>query len=194
MSLPLDVRLALAPLGTYRELAGLRVAGTWTRALERPAFVALLTGTLTAMSATGRVTLGLVLAGALCWSFAPALQMLAGAIIIRSAPGRSVGMVRVLELLFIGHLPWSLWLLVVFGLFTFSTLPLSLTVVILSVIIPTVWTMRIVFAFCTTALGIDRRGAQIRTVVHQAIIWTFVLVYLFLVSGLVPRALALVGR
>jgi hypothetical protein len=194
VSLPPDVRLALAPLGTYRELTGLRTAGTWTRALERPLLVALLTGTLTAMSTTGRVTLGLVLAGALCWSFAAALQMLAGAIIIRSAPGRSVSMARALELLFIGHLPWSLWLLVVFGLFTFSTLPLPLAAIILSVIVPTAWTMKIVFAFCTTALGTDRRGAQIRTVVHQVIIWTFVLVYLFLGSGLGPRALALVGQ
>jgi hypothetical protein len=134
-----------------------------------------------------------VLAGALCWSFTAALQILAGAIIIRSAPGRPVSMARALELLFIGHLPWSLWLLVVFGLFTFSTVPLSLPVIILTVIVPTAWTIKIVFAFCTTALGTDRRGAQIRTVVHQAIIWTFVLVYLVLVSGLVARALALVG-
>ena len=194
MSFPPDVRLAFSPLDTYRELTKERTAGTWRQALERPAFVALLVGTLVTMSSAGRVTIGLVVVGVLCWAFVPALQILAGAIIIRSARGRATSVARSIELLFIGHLPWSLWLLTVFGAFTFSTWPLSLAVLVLSTLIPTVWTTAIVFAFCRTALGDSPGGARIRTMAHQAIIWTFVVSYLLVVSGLWPRVLAAIGQ
>ena len=46
MPLPLDLRVALAPLDTYRELIAEPARGSWLRALERPALVAVIVGTV----------------------------------------------------------------------------------------------------------------------------------------------------
>src|SRR2546422_2408341 len=55
-----EVRLALAPASTYRELTARKAPGSWLVAFKRPAFTALLIGALVAIASTGRVTLGLV--------------------------------------------------------------------------------------------------------------------------------------
>jgi hypothetical protein len=44
--------------------------------------------------------------------------------------------------------------------------------VLLAAIFATLWTAVIVFAFCSTVLETTNRGAALRTVVHQAMIWT----------------------
>ena len=63
MRLPLDLRLALSPLETYRQLIAEPVRGTWLRAFERAALVAVIIGTAVTMSSARRVPLGLVLTG-----------------------------------------------------------------------------------------------------------------------------------
>ena len=116
MPLPLDLRLALAPLDTYRELTAEPADSSWRRALERPALVAVIVGTAVTLSSAERVPVGLVAMGILCWSFVPALQLLVGAIVSGMAPSRSIGMARSIELLFMAQLPWSLWVLAMTGL------------------------------------------------------------------------------
>jgi len=189
----LELRVALAPARAYRELTRLKPAGTWLVALERPAFIALLIGTLVAISSTGRVTLGLVSSIAMCWSFVPVLQLLAGAIVIASCRGRAVAMPRALDLLFAGHLPWSLWLLAaaawVASVPFASQGPLGLTM-----LIPAAWTAYIVFAFCRTVLGVTTHGAVLRTAAHQAIVWTLAGTYVVLATGIWPRLLGVLGR
>lgn len=187
--------MALAPASAYRELTLLETTGTWLVALERPAFTALLIGTLVAMTSTGRVTLGLVSTVAVCWSFVPAVQAVAGAIVIASCPDRNVPMPRALDLLFAGHLPWSLWLLVVAAWVTSAGAPFAfLSPLALSMLVPAAWTARIVFAFCRTVLGVTARGALVRTTAHQAIVWAVALTYAVLAGGLWPRLLGVVGR
>jgi hypothetical protein len=191
--LPLDVRLALSPLETYRELVVAPVRGTWLRALERPALVAAIIGTAVTMASARRVPLGLVVMGIVCWSFVPIAQWLIGVAVIGPVRGRPLSVPRSLELLFLAHLPWSLWTLVMLGLDTFTPIPMPAAVQALSLLIPAVWTTVILSAFCRTVLGCTPARARMVTTVHQAMTWTTFFVYVFLVSGLWPRLVALVG-
>jgi|RhiMethySRZTD1v2_1073278.scaffolds.fasta_scaffold00203_19 hypothetical protein len=193
MSLPLDLRLALAPLDTYRQLITAPARGTWVRAFERPALIAVIIGVAVTMSSAGTVPFGLIVMGIVLWSFVPIVQLLIGTIVIGQARGRPMSLPRCLELLFIGHLPWSLWTLVMIGLFTFTPLPIGVAIRGLSLLIPGVWTTMIVFAFCRTALGCTPRRARILTAAHQVMTWTAFFTYVFLVSGIWSRLLALVG-
>jgi hypothetical protein len=193
VSLPLDLRLALAPLETYRRLMAAPVRSSWLRALERPALIAVIIGTAVTMASARRVSIGLVLMGILCWSFVPLIQFVIGAVIIGRVNSRPTTMARSLDLLFIAHLPWSLWVLVMIGLSTFTTLPLSLAVQVLSLVPPLVWTTMMVFAFCRTALGCAPSRARLLTAIHQVMTWTAFFGYVFLVSGFWSRILRLVG-
>jgi hypothetical protein len=189
-SLPPDLRVALAPLDTYRHLMARPVEGSWMRALERPALVAMIIGTTVTLSSARRVPLDLVLIGILCWSFVPAIQLLIAAIVIRSTRSRRVPVARALELLFIGHLPWSLWVLFMTGLDTFTRVTLGLAVEVGSLLIPGIWTAVIVSAFCQAVLGCTPRQAHWLTGVHQVLTWTVFFTYVILVSGFWARVLA----
>ena len=193
MPLPLDVQVALAPVETYRELTADSNHGSWRRALERPALVAVILGTAVTLSSADRVPIGLVAMGVLCWSFVPALQLLAGAIVSGMAPARPIRMARAIELLFMAQLPWSLWVLAMTGMSTFTNVSLPLAVQVLSLLIPGVWTSIMVSAFCRAGLGCTPRRAHWLTAVHQTIIWLLFFGYVSLVSGLWARILAFVG-
>ena len=193
MRLPPDLRLALSPTETYRQLIAEPVRGTWLRALERPALVAVIIGTAVTLSSARRVPLGLVLMGIVCWAFVPLVQWLIGLVVIGRARGRPMSVPRCVELLFAGHLPWSLWTLVMVGLDTFTTVPIPLTVQVLSLLVPAVWTTIILSAFCRIVLGCTPARAHLLIVAHQAMTWTAFFGYVVLVSGLWPRVLAFIG-
>jgi hypothetical protein len=191
--LPLDLRLALAPLNTYRQLLAEPVRGTWLRALERPALVAMIIGTAVTVSSARVVPLGLVLMGIVCWSFVLVVQWLIGVIVVSRARGRPMSMPRCMELLFIGQLPWTLWVLAMTGLSTFTQVPQPLVAQVLGLLVPGVWTAFIVSAFCQTALGCSKSRARWLTALHQTMTWDVFFTYVFLVSGFLVRILALVG-
>jgi len=191
--LPLDLRLALSPTETYRQLIAQPVRGTWLRALERPALVAVIVGTAITLSSARRVPLGLVLMGVVCWSFVPLIQWLIGLVVIGRARGRPMSVPRCLELLFAGHLPWSLSTLVMVGLYTFTPVPIALTAQVLGLLVPGVWTTVIVWSFCRTALGCTPARARRLTAFHQALTWTTFCAYVFLLSGFWQRMLAFIG-
>jgi len=190
---PPDLRLALSPTKTYCELIAEPERGTWLRALERIAFVAILIGTAVTLSSARRLPPGLVLMGIVCWSFVPITQWLIGLVVIGRAPGRRLSVPRCLELLFAGHLPWSLWMLVFIGFDTFTPVPIPLVIQVLSLLVPAVWTTIILSAFCRIVLGCTPARAHLLIVAHQAMTWTAFFGYVVLVSGLWPRVLAFIG-
>ena len=191
--MPPDLRLALSPTKTYCELIAEPERGTWLRALERIAFVAILIGTAVTLSSARRLPPGLVLMGILCWSFVPITQWLIGLVVIGRAPGRRLSVPRCLELLFAAHLPWSLWMLVTIGIDTFTPVPIPLVIQVLSLLVPAVWTTIILSAFCRIVLGCTPARAHLLIVAHQAMTWTAFFGYVVLVSGLWPRVLAFIG-
>jgi len=190
---PRDLRLALSPTKTYRELIAEPERGTWLRALERLAFVAILIGTAVTLSSARRLPPGLVLMGIVCWSFVPITQWLIGLVVIGRAPGRPLSVPRCLELLFAAHLPWSLWMLLTIGIETFTPVPFPLVIQVLSLLVPAVWTTIILSAFCRIVLGCTPARAHLLIVAHQAMTWTAFFGYVVLVSGLWPRVLAFIG-
>jgi hypothetical protein len=161
--------------------------------LERVAFIAILIGIAVTLSSARRLPPGLVLTGIVCWSFVPITQWLIGLVVIGRAPGRTLSVPRCLELLFAGHLPWSLWMLVMIGIDTFTPVPIPLVIQVLSLLGPAVWTTIILSAFCRTALDCTPARAHLLIVAHQALTWTAFFGYVFLVSGLWPRVVAFVG-
>ena len=191
--MPRDLRLALSPTKTYRELIAEPERGTWLRALERIAFVAILIGTAVTLSSARRLLPGLVLMGIVCWSFVPITQWLIGLVVIGRAPGRRLSVPRCLELLFAAHLPWSLWMLGTIGVDTFTPVPIPLVIQVLSLLVPAVWTTIILSAFCRIVLGCTPARAHLLIVAHQAMTWTAFFGYVVLVSGLWPRVLAFIG-
>jgi len=190
---PPDLRLALSPTKTYCELIAEPERGTWLRALERIAFVAILIGTAVTLSSARRLPPGLVLMGIVCWSFVPITQWLIGLVVIGRAPGRRLSVPRCLELLFAAHLPWSLWMLGTIGIDTFTPVPIPLVIQVLSLLVPAVWTTIILSAFCRIVLGCTPARAHLLIVAHQAMTWTAFFGYVVLVSGLWPRVLAFIG-
>ena len=184
-----ELRLMLAPAGEYARLAALGRESTTFRALSRPALSLLIVGAASGAASTGRVDAQVVLSGALCWSFAIAIQVMASILLVRSAPDRHLDVRRSLELWFLGHAPWSLWILTVAAVvFTVPAL-VSLEVALLSATVPSVWTAAVVYAFGRHVLRSDRRRALWQTAVHQAVTWSSIIGYLSVVTQIWPRIL-----
>jgi hypothetical protein len=147
------------------------------------------------MAATGRVTALDMALATLSWSFVPAIQLLAGMLLIASAPRRAVSVPRAIELFFACHAPWSLWLLFATAWIVLAPMPFpGLGVFALSALVPAVWTATIVSAFCRVALLDGAPRARLRTAAHQASTWTILLGYVFWSGGVWPRLLHALGR
>ena len=177
-----ELQLAIAPARTYGRLVD---SGEGGRAgvLAPIAFSALATGLTVAFLASRWASVELVATTAASWGFTLALQLVAACAVIM--PGqRRVGLPRAFELFFLGHAPWTLWMLAVGALaITGRGAFGAITAVILSGLLPTIWTAVIVAAFSRTVLDAGRVGAWLRAVVHLLLIWAFALVYIAWAAG-----------
>src|SRR5687767_14667676 len=112
-----DLRLLRGPAATYRECVA------QTRASQPPAlsiFVraalpAGIAGIATAIAATGRITWSLALSGGICWSFVSLVQLATAVAVVAPGVARAE-LGRAIELFFLGHAAWSLWLIAVAAL------------------------------------------------------------------------------
>jgi hypothetical protein len=187
-----DLRVMLAPAATYGQIVAQHESSRWL-AIRRPALVALVLGTGTTFSATGHVTLALLVSGFVCWSLVTLIQMMTAAIIMRSRASH-LGLAQRLDLWFMGHAPWSLWIVAVTLLMGAAPSGARIErVLMLSALVPAVWTAVIGAAFCRVVLKDSRRAAVARTALHQAITWTIALVYIALAVALWSRLVAMAG-
>ena len=173
-------RIAVAPRETYTALVSDPAASN--QLFTRVALILLVFATIASTILTDRITIPLLATAALTWSFVLVLQSIIGTLVILSATRRRIGVVRALDLWFASHLPYSLWLLLIaswFGLAeTFP--PFAL---VLSVIVPAVWTSLIARTYCRVVLEVSVRGAQWRVVLQQSMAWLCVMAYLAFASG-----------
>jgi hypothetical protein len=162
---------------------------TTTRLVGRMAVVALVIGTSVTASATERVTVPLVLAGALGWAFVPVLQLATGLLLVRAAPGDRLAL---LDRYFSTGWPWLLWILAMHATFVgipaTRNLGLSLTA---TAAVPMLWTVRLLFAFCREDLGLDTAQTRWRVGAHQGTTYLLVLGYVWLAVALWPRIVGL---
>jgi hypothetical protein len=172
----------VSPTAAYRDLVARdRAGGVW-RMLERPLLIVLLIGTMVPIMAVQRATLGLVAASALAWSFVVVIQMATGAALIASSRSRTVSMPRALELWFAGHVPYSVWLAVMTAVMaTLSAGAIDMLVV--SALVPAIWTSAIVSAFCRTVLNTSAGGARWRATTQFVLMWALSLQLVALTAG-----------
>jgi hypothetical protein len=129
-----------------------------------------------------------MLSAVLTWSFAVIVQLLAATALIASSTRRTASLLAALDLFFMGHAPWSLWLLAVSAWAAWLPHPLSMEYIVLATgALPAAWTAVIVCAFCREVLNDAPRLAVVRTLFHQALIWTFTGGYIAVVVALWPR-------
>src|SRR5215471_11854026 len=158
-----DVQLALAPAATYGRLVAQNPSIPWWRALGRPTLVLLLIAVVVPMTATHEITAGLVLTSAVAWSFVVAIQMAIAAVFV--APASGSGFWRSMDLWFAGHVPYSLWILLLPFLTSSPAVP-PYDVLGVSMVAPLVWTSVITSAFFRTVLGKDASTARRLAVLH----------------------------
>lgn len=166
---PPDLDVMRAPSRVYAGCLAETVALSPLRSLRRPARVTAVIGTTLAVCATGHATVPLVFSVSLCWSFIVVAQVLVGLLIIVPADRREVPVPAALDLFFMTHGPWTIWML------AFATLTIVTSAAgrgaMISAVIPAIWTPPLVFAFCRTVLNVSSREALARTAVQQIVTW-----------------------
>lgn len=182
-----ELQVLLSPARAYREYARGAAPAGLSVALRRPLLVALIQGVAISMTATGSVALPLAASVTAYWSAAVMIQVIAALSFILSGPIR-VPLPRALDLFFLGHGPWSLWLLLFAGVMTFAPAAGWLRWIALAgLVLPAVLTARIVAAFGEVVLGCTRRESVRRTVLHQALTVGVFVIYIAVSIQLWPR-------
>jgi len=162
------------------------------RLVSGMALVALVIGTATSAAATGRISLGLLASGTVSWSVVPLAQLFTGVLLVR---GSRLPLADALARYFETHRPWSLWLLTVAGLLLVSTNPGAwVEPLALTFVVPMALTFRRLNVLCRTQLGFDAAKARRRTILHQAVTISGLVVYGEYAGGLLPRFIDTVGR
>jgi hypothetical protein len=179
-----EMQVLIDPVGAYRRAAAGPLAAGW--AVGRPLLISCGLGAATSVMGTGLITPALFLGGAACWAFVPIIQGLTGLVLVAGAP--VVPWRRGLALLFLGHAPWTLWLLTFAGAMLAGR-PLGLLTLMLTAILPLVATVRTLDAFCREVLHLSPSVARRRVLVHQAITWTIVLAYADEATQFLPRVI-----
>ena len=188
-----EVHVMLSPTRAYAAYAPAHTrSGLWI-ALRRPLFVALLLGVTIAMSATHTVAAPVVVSVTICWSVAVLIQLVTGLIVVGPSSRRAVPLSRAVDLFFLGHAPWSLWLLVVAGMATWTPDLVNTLTVVLTMLVPAALTTRIVAAFSEVVLGTSRRAAVARASLHHTVTWIAIIVLFAAAVALWPRVLAVIG-
>ena len=160
-----------------------------TALLGRMALIAIVVGTAVTVSATERVTVSLVVGGAVGWSFVPVLQLLTGLLLVRGAGG---GRVDLLARYFRLHQPWSLWILIAHAILLMVPIARSYQQwITLTLIVPMIWTFWFLLRFCREELRLDGRSALGRVLFHQSATYAIAFAYVFAAVALWPRILGL---
>jgi hypothetical protein len=162
----------------------------WLQAAGRVAIPAIVAGIATAIMATDRITWSLALSGTACWILLSIVQLLTAATLVLPHP-RRVNLPRAVDLFFLGHGAWSLWLLASAALVFVSPIAVPAYLIVFSAVVPLLLTAILTFAYCRRVLGLGRRPAAVRTLVHQSLTAVFILLYVGWAVQLWPRILSL---
>jgi hypothetical protein len=181
----------LHPLATYRELT--REAANRGRRLlfRRPLFAAFILGTFISITVSGRLSALLILDGLVFWSFIPILQgLLVAGIVQLFARGR-MPISSAIDLFFMGHGPFLLWMLAICGTCLFFPLKQvylwpteSGWIMPLSLLGTWLWSNVTSFAFFKAALNLTAFRAIALLVLYTVMLWGVIVSYLFAVESL----------
>lgn len=165
-----DVRVALRPFRTYRELGG-AAAPSLRRALLGPLGWLALLVCFVSWTTSGALMFDHLLFGPLVWWFAPAVQGGVSIGVARAYGERSFA--RSLSLYYRGHAPWQLLLLLVAGaclvvpdpssILRSSVVPAALAVL---VVVACVWCGVLTYAMYRAGFGFSRGRSARATALH----------------------------
>jgi len=183
-----DLEVLVAPSRVFARCAADDAPATIWIAIRRPALVALVLGATAAIAATDHVDARLLLSTTFCWSFVPALQLALAAALIAARPRPTIAWRRLIDLAFLSHTPWSLWLLGYSAwemLTPVWTRPTNILIWIAP--LPAIWTSAILVSYCRDVLRRSTRAALVGTAAHQTATWGLVLLYIGWAVQLWPR-------
>lgn len=154
--------------------------------IGRMMLVALVVGTSVTVSATERVTLSLVAGGVLGWSFVPLLQLFTGVLLVRRLDP------ELLDRYFATHWPWSIWIVAAHTMLLLVPGSRGYGIYVsLTIVVPMLWTIWLLFAFCRENLRLDVRQCRRRIALHQGLTYVILLVYVSFAVALWPRIVGL---
>jgi hypothetical protein len=168
---------------------------TWARALVRPLIVWVVLAVSLTIAGTGHISTRSLAPMLLWWAIVPVAQLGIAFAVVRGPAVRSIGLARALDLFFMSHAPWSLWLLLVAAWAAFvddvgrPVLPLAIVAVV-----PLAWTWLMTGAFFLEVLRLDLAAARRRVVAHQALTWGLLLSVWGTAVQVWPRMLGWLGR
>ena len=168
----IDLRVALAPEATYRTLVERPAPTSWRCVCSRPLLTLIVLAVCLPLSATHTVTLKLITLTAVGWSFVLVVQFGLAMFTVGAARGRSVSLTRALELWFLGHVPYTAWLLVVPVLSVTGAWMQPLLG--LTFVVPVVWSTLVETAYCRAVLHSTPADARRRVALHQALMLAIV--------------------
>ena len=153
--------------------------------------IAVVIGSTTAIAATGRVTLLLVLSGTLVWSVVPIVQLFTGLLLVR---GTGSGLASALDGYFRTHRAWSLWLVVCATAIILLPNPISKVLLVgATFVVPAVVTVVLLLRYCRRELGLNRPAAVRRVLLHQTVTAAVILAYAKYASALLIQIAGRVG-
>lgn len=178
------------PLATYQQLRQTGNDGRWLL-FRRPLFVALILGAFISITASGRLSAPLILDGFVFWSFVPILQVLLVAGIVLAFARSQMPIPRVIDLFFMGHGPFLLWMLAICGSCLFFPLKQVYLwptewgwIVPLSLLVVWLWSIVTSFAFFKAALNLTTSRATALLTLYTVMFWGIIISYLFAVETL----------
>jgi hypothetical protein len=193
-----ELRVMVRPIATYRRLAmNVDDGGTWLL-IRRPLFVAFVFGSFVSLTVSGHLTLPLILDGMIFWSFVPVLQaLLVMALLLIFARGR-MRTSKAIDLFFMGHCAWMLWLLGIAGTCLFFPLKQIYLwptkwgwVLPLSLLGAWIWSNVTSFGFFRGALGLSMFRAGVVVAFYTLVFWGIIISYVLTVDALQLHRLGL---
>jgi hypothetical protein len=186
-----ELHIMLRPTATYRRLAtDAGDAGGWL-SIRRPLFVAFVFGSFVSLTVAGRLTLPLILDGMIFWGFVPLLQaLLVVAILFVAARGR-MRISKAIDLFFMGHFAWLLWLLGIAGTCLFFPLQQIYLwptkwgwVLPISLLGAWIWSNVTTFGFLRGALDLSVFRASVVLALYTLTLWGIIISYFLTVQGI----------
>jgi hypothetical protein len=189
-----EARAMRHPFRTYAELAASAAppAGALS-ALRRPVFCLLVLGAFVSFTAAGRLVAFHLVSTMFFWSFAPLIQILvAAAVVRRFAPGRPLA--PAIDLFFVGYGPWYVLLALIAGICLFApdvhaAMMRLLALGGLPVLLggTWIWAGVLTFAFFRTGLDLPRGRAAAATGLYYAGYVGVVLGWYFATNQIQPQ-------
>jgi hypothetical protein len=191
-----DAYVMLRPADAFHALAAQPGApGSWT-AWRRPLFIAFLIGCTISLTTTGSLTLRLVVSTALSWSFVPAIDIAALALVLHGA-GHWGRLPRLVDVFCMGWGVWSAWLIGVSIIFA-AVPPAHVFRVFygwleIGGVLVLAWSAYVDYCFFHEVLRCSAARARRVLLLHRLLSWIPILLIISL-PAIVPTILFFAGR